>query len=162
MSISAVFPEVAMGFAESVTHAVAAAEKAQWSDEDVRQVRLACREVRQKFEWMDQIVRRALVDGVDAATFVAQAETHRTRLDRLLLQFSAIQAAARSDDGEFVVEFEGMGKAISRVRDLLNEVLTKMKTPRRPIDWQRVEEAQAAYVRGETKPFKRAPTLDGD
>jgi hypothetical protein len=168
MTFGTVFPEMAMGFAESVTHAVQVAETKEWSAEDVRQVVAACREVRQKFDAMGRLLRDALVEGVDAATFVRQEEPHLARLEKLLSQHAAILAEAdriqapQSGHGEFLAEFEAMGKAMSGVRDLLRQALSAMTTPRRPVDWQRVQEAQAAHVRGETRPLEATPAPNGD
>jgi hypothetical protein len=36
-----------------------------------------------------------------------------------------------------------------------------MDTPRPPIDWERVHAAQAAYLKGDTKPFRGAQEQNG-
>ena len=166
MVFGTVFPEMVMEFAETVTHAVEIGEKEEeWSAEDVRHVAVACRETGEKFGSMQEMLRNALTGGVDVAAFVKQEGPRLARLDKLLLRHSAILAEAdrlqalSPETREVVADFEAMGRAMSLFRDLLKEALSKMTTPRFPIDWQRVEEAQAAVGRRETKPFHRTPKL---
>jgi hypothetical protein len=158
-----------MEFAETVTHAVEAGAGQELSAEDIQQVATACRETREKFTSMQEMLRKELTHGVDTATFVQRHEPRLARLDKLCLHHSAALAEADRlraipfETRELIAEFEALGKAVSRFRDLLKEALSKMKTPRRPIDWQRVQQAQEAYRKGETAPFERMPgPSDGD
>jgi hypothetical protein len=168
MGFSTVFPEMAMEFAETVTQAVEAGAEQELSAEDLRQVATACRETRDKFASLQEMLRNELTHGVDVATFVRQYEARLTRLDKLSLRHSAVLAeadrlkAVPSETQELIAEFEALGKAVCRFRDLLKEALSKMRTPRRPIDWQRVQAAQEAFRKGETRPFERTAGPRGD
>ena len=62
---------------------------------------------------------------------------------------------------EMIAEFDALVQIMSMHRDLLKESLSKMKSLRSPIDWEKVQETQSAYIRGETKPFKRTPKPAG-
>lgn len=167
MSFGTGFPEMVIGFAETVTQTVEAGEEKEWSAEDFRQVTAACREVREKFAAMDGMLRNALTQGVDPALFVRREEPRLARLDKLLSRHSAILAeadrllTASPEMRALIAEYEALLKSMSQHRGLLNEALSKMKAPRRPIDWQKVQEAQAAFGRGETVPFQRTPEPTG-
>src|SRR5262245_55737323 len=83
MVFSTVFPEMALEFAETVTHAVEAGAEQELSAEDLRQVATACRETRDKFASLQEMLRKELTRGVDVATFVRQYEPRLARLDTL-------------------------------------------------------------------------------
>jgi hypothetical protein len=150
MGFGTVFPEMVIEFAETVTHVVEAGAEQELSAEDIQQVATACRETRDKFGSMQELLRKELTHGVDVATFVRWHEPRLARLDKLCLRHAAVLAEADrlkaipSATRELIAEFEALGKAVARFRDLLKEALSKMKTPRRPIDWQRVQRAQEA------------------
>jgi hypothetical protein len=168
MGFGTIFPEMVMEFAETVTHAVEAGAEQALSAEDIRQVVTACRETREKFTSLQEMLRKELTHGVDTATFARQHEPRLARLDKLCLRHSTVLAevdrlkAIPSESRELIAEFEALGKAVSRFRNLLKEALSKIKTPRRPIDWQRVQQAQEAFRKGETTPFERTPGPSGD
>jgi hypothetical protein len=168
MGFGTVLPEMVIGFAETVTHAVEVGEAEDWQDEDLAPIIAACREVGQKFESMEEKLRQSLLHGVDVATFVARSEPPLLRLERLLVEQARIQAEmGRSSEGssveapELVAEFTAMGQAVGRFRDLLKNAISAMKAPRHLIDGKRFQEAQAAYLRGETQPFQSAPEPSG-
>ena len=56
---------------------------------------------------------------------------------------------------EMISRFEDLDSDLTSLRQFLLEALEKAKKPARPIDWQRVREAEEAYARGETKPFRK-------
>jgi hypothetical protein len=168
MGYSTVFPEMVMGFAETVTHAVEVGESNKWSEEDARQITAACRETGDKFRSLEQILRLRLTEGVNAATFLKEEQLRLARLDKLLSQHAAALTESDrlqrvpSEALELIAAFEELGKTIARFRDLLKTAISKMNTPRRPVDWQRVQEAQAAFGKGETKPLDGTPDPDHD
>jgi hypothetical protein len=168
MGFGTVFPEMVMEFAETVTQAVEAGGEQDLSAEDIQQVAAAARETREKFRSMHELLRKELTLGVDTATFIQRHEPRLARLDKLSLRHAAVLAetdrlkAIPSETRDLIAEFEALGKAVSRFRDLLREALAKMMTPRRPVDWQRVQEAQEAFRKGETRPFERTPGSSND
>jgi hypothetical protein len=168
MSLDTVFPEMAAGFAESITHAVEVGEAQAWRDEDVPLIAAVCRYARQQFESRQEQLRRAILNGVDVGTFIAQREPELVRLEKLLQDCARSQLAVSSTDGvsvaarELAAELEALGEAVGHFRDLLQKALVRMKPPRQPLDWERVRKAQAAYLEGETKPLERSPQPVGE
>jgi hypothetical protein len=168
MSFGTIVPDMVLGFAEAVTQAIEAGEQSEWSVEDVRQITLASRETREKIVVLDDMVRNQLKNGVDAATFAKQAEGLLVRLDKCLLQHSVVLAGmdrfqtTAPEMVELIAAFEELGKGASRHRDLLKEAVSKIRTPRRPIDWQQVQEVQAAFARGETASLAGTPRPGSD
>jgi hypothetical protein len=168
MGLDTVFPEIAMGFAETIAHAVEIGEAKQWRDEDIPLIIAVCRYARQKFESRREQLRQVVLNGVDVRGFVAQGEPQLLRLESLLQECVRTRATAGPMEGtsiespELAAELEALGEAVDRFRDLLQKALAAMQAPRQPLDWERVRQAQAAYREGETKPLERSPQPGGE
>ncbi len=62
----------------------------------------------------------------------------------------------------FLREIQGLGEDMASLEELLAQPLAKAKAAPRPIDWTRVEAAEAAYACGETKLFQRSKVRNKD
>jgi hypothetical protein len=174
MTTDTILPEVVMDVGETVTRAVETKEKKDWSVEDLKLIANLARLTRDRFAAATVVLHEKLGQGVNAATFLKREEPRFPRLDKLvqrhcvlLAVLDRLQADATDPDfssaaRELTAVWEETGKAMSGLRDLLAEALAMMKAPRRPVDWERIRQAQAAFAQGETKPFKTATKANRD
>jgi hypothetical protein len=167
MVVSTVFPDLMMDFTEAITKAVEVAEFEKWSPEDALQIAVACRELRQKMESFEEQLRRVLVQGVEVATFKARFGPLLSRWEKLASRHAAwlkkmghVQGTAPAV-AEAFTEFELLARTVGRVLDLLRNALDIADAPHSPIDWERVRAAQAAYLKGQTKPLHGAQEQNG-
>ncbi len=168
MSCSAVFPERVREFAENVTHAVEDWQDKDWSEEDIRQISELCQKALEKVTATEDSLQEELKSGVDSAAFIKRTNPLLDRINKLLDgewvslsepdRFQAKTVAGH----KLLADFNDLGRAIARVRDLLKEAFLKMSAPRQPIDWQRVQEAKAAFTNGATRPFKGPSEVNGN
>jgi hypothetical protein len=106
-------------------------------------------------------IEEGLSQGVDGCEFVAKYERAVTDLEEVLTTAQRVVAKARmsplSPSVElFISNYGALMDDMLSLRQFLAEAVAKAKQPVRPIDWNRVQEAEAAYARGETKPFQRS------
>jgi hypothetical protein len=160
MVVSTVFPELVRRFAEAITQAVEAGEWEKWPPEDAAQFAAACQEIRQKVESFEERLRQTLAEGVDVATFKATVGSLLPRWETLAAEMAHAQGVA-AEAGEVLAEFTPLVRAVAGVRDLFKNALAVMDSPRPPMDWERVHAAQAAYLKGETKPFHGTQEQNG-
>src|SRR5947209_3145470 len=112
MSLETVFPDMVVGFAETIAKTVELNEQNamrrgaampgpyyEWWKEDVLRVTTACREVREKVETAKESIRQRLMSGVEVASFLATREPVVSRLDSIILRNSATLAEANGLQG---------------------------------------------------------------
>jgi hypothetical protein len=160
MVVSTVFSEMVLGFVKAVTQAVEQGEFERWSPEDARQFVAACLEVRLKVESLGDRVQQTLAEGVDVATFKATFGSLHTRWESLALEMEGVRGSVNKA-GEMGAEFEPLVRAVTRVRDLLQRAFAAIASPHPSLDWQRIQDAQEAYRKGDTKPFQAAQERNG-
>ena len=57
---------------------------------------------------------------------------------------------------QVIASYRALMDDVMSLREFLANVVAKAKMPARPFDWKRAQEAEAAFARGETKPFERS------
>jgi hypothetical protein len=55
---------------------------------------------------------------------------------------------------EFVASYRSLIDEMLRLDQFLSQAVAKARMPMPPIDWNRAREADEAYARGKTKPFR--------
>lgn len=176
MSHKTVFPDMLVGFAEAIaegindweaTHRVQAppsetSDELNDSVEDISRIVDACRDVRRKVEQEIESLKKRLLRGVDAISFVAKNQPLLVRLDKMIVGNSATLAAAdrlqqaSGQSNELYRVFEELNESLIVYRDILKNGVSAMQSPRGPIDWDRVKAAQESLLKGETKVFAQA------
>jgi hypothetical protein len=106
-----------------------------------------------------QSIEEVLCQGVDAKAFVAGFEGELAALSRVASITGRVLTIARNsplppEGEEFVANYRALLDEVLSLHQFLADAVAKAKAPRRSIDWQRVHEVEAAYARGETKPFQ--------
>jgi hypothetical protein len=152
-------PDLALGFAEKMSATVEKVE--EFSESDGETAVLACQFLQMLFAKARNSIESMLSEGVEARSFVTQYE--RTAAELADIATAIEQAVARSRSrparamaNAFIANYQALGQEIESLRQMLVEALAKAKAIPRPIDWQRVQEVEAAYQQGATKPFQRS------
>jgi hypothetical protein len=163
MATATLPPDPLLGLAVKWADAFEEVQVEALTPEQVSAAILACRFLRDLFAMARRSIEASLGAGVDAQAFAAQYEPTVTDLDTLVRTVDRVVAAARTSlpptrSEEFVSQHHSLGAEIAGLRQFLLEALAKAKTPVRPMDWKRAQESEAAYTRGETKPFQRSTT----
>lgn len=158
MAVATFETAIAAGTAESLDRIFASVE--ELSAEDVDTTLAVCNFIQTLFQRARASIENALRQGVDAKAFVARYERAVSTLDtvkgainRVLARLKGSRLPARGK--ELISRYEDLDTDLASLRQFLLEALEKAKKPLRPIDWQRVREVEEAYVRGETKPFRK-------
>jgi hypothetical protein len=162
---TAVYPILANGLIDTITSAMQAEPVDEWSPEAVEEAVSLCRQARRAVQSIRDDREQALQAGQEAKGFVAQNEPLAQILSgklavfsRLVEEFSDRVLTPRMK--EFVSESQALAHEATDLHSFLEEALAKAKAPPRPIDWNRVQAAEAASARGETKPFQRRPQAE--
>jgi hypothetical protein len=166
MATATVLPDMALQFAERMSEALEPGRVEELSVQEVSAAILTCSFLRNLFSMVRQSIETALSDGVDAKSFAAKYERAVPELDKIMATTARVVQKARTSHlppptEELVTNYQALGEALADLRHFLVEVLAKVKAPVRPIDWTRVQEAEAAYARGETKPFQKTSRAGG-
>jgi hypothetical protein len=161
MVVSTVFPEMMMKFAETITQVVGTGQSATLPPEDAHQIAAVCREIRLRMESFEKTRRQELAHGVDVATFKAKVGLILPQVEKLAAEMEHAQGVA-PEGSEVAAEFALLAQAVARIRDLFRNIVAILNAPRPPIDWKRVKDAQAAYSKGDTKPFSGAQEQNGN
>ena len=160
MATATMLPDLAVGLAETMADAFETRRVEEWTSEEVSAAIFACHFLRDLFAMARRSIEDSLSAGVEAKTFFAHYEDAVADLDAVLATVEQLVAQARTRHlpkltEEFVLHYQAFGSDLASLRQFLTEALTKAKTRSRPIDWKRVQEVEAAYQRGETRPFQQ-------
>jgi hypothetical protein len=169
MGAGTVFPEAVMEAAGTFATTLESAAE-EWLtdvwDEETSDVVSLIRELRRNIQHFPRDFKQFLSRGVDASRFVKRWEPILDRHGDSSASVSKVVEAIRARgsaprNSAILTELEGMGEDMGAAMDFLRNILAHMKV-RRPIDWMRVEAAQAAYERGEMKPFRGLTGAEAD
>jgi hypothetical protein len=154
-------PDLALGFAETMATTFESGRVDQLTPREISQAISACDFLRGLFTEAHRSIEEGLSQGVDARAFAAKYERAVIELQAILTTAERIVTKARTSPLPapaelFVSNYRELMDAMLRLRQLLAEAVDKAKRPTGPIDWQRVRDTEAAYTRGETKPFQRS------
>jgi hypothetical protein len=159
MGMTSIVPDLAMGCAERINAAFDANNVEDWTPDDVSAAIFACNSLQTLVALARRSIDSALRKGVDAKAFAAKYEgvvghlgAVAKTVDRLAAAIPLSQRPILTE--ELVRSYRNVGNELTILREFLTDALSKTKTPR-PIDWKRIEAAEAAYARGETKPLQR-------
>jgi hypothetical protein len=169
MGASTVFPEAVMEAAGKFAATLENGSE-EWLvdgwDEETSDAVLLIRVLRRNLRHFPRDMKQFLSRGVETSQFIKRwqrvVDRHRDTSVGVLKAVKAIRAQRSAQRGSLLLfELEGMGEDIGAVMDFLRDILGQLIV-RRPIDWTRVEAAQAAYARGETKSFRGLTRTDGE
>lgn len=169
MGAGTVFPEAVMAaagsFAATLENGSAEWLVDGWGEETSDAVAFI-RGLRKNLQHFPRDMKHFLSRGVETSLFVKHwqpiLDRHGDTSAGMLKIAAALRArAAAPSDSVILSELQGMGEDMGAAMSFLRDLLALMKV-RRPIDWIRVEAAQAAYKRGEMKPFQGIAGADAD
>jgi hypothetical protein len=156
MMTTTFLPDLAMEVVEEMIHALEVGNVAEMSG-----MASCCHDVRRIIQEAQRAVEGKLSRGIEGRLFVARYDPLAAALEAWGKEVTRVVEQAKTrvlpeQTREFLSDFQGMGQDLANFQQFLVHVLDMARAPRRSIDWQRVKEAEAAYARGETKPFERA------
>jgi hypothetical protein len=162
---TAVYPILASGLINTLTDAMQAEPVEDWLPETVEEAISICRQARRAVKGMRHEQEQALQSGLKAKVFVAQIEPRAQVMEQGLAVLSQLVQGLRGQVlgagmKDFLSEAQALVREVADLHSFLSEVLAKAKALPRPMDWDRVQEAEEAYARGETKPFRRHPKAE--
>lgn len=161
-----VIPELATGIAEKVADTLGAVRVEELSEDDVSVAIAACSFMKTLFSKARQSIENALYEGVDARSFAAKYERAIVVLDRVAEAVGRVAEKAQATHPtplaqEFISAYEALGGDLVDLRQFLVVAVAKAKASMRQIDLNRVQEAEARYDRGETRPFSEGSAPRG-
>lgn len=119
------------------------------------------RKMRENAATMRPVLEDILGRGVEARSFVREyspllssTNNHLAGL-RELVEAGERLSAEHAEFESMAAEFRRLEQETQAFRDFLAEAIAQASKPPRPIDWDRVRQAEQAYARGETKPFSQ-------
>ncbi|HBI45968.1 MAG TPA: hypothetical protein DDY78_24390 [Planctomycetales bacterium] len=160
MGAGTVFPEAVMEAAGTFAATLESASEEwladDWDEETSDAVSLI-RVLRKNLQHFPRDMKQFLSRGVETSQFMKRwqpvLDRHGDTSAGVLKIVEAIRAQRSAPRGSMLLsELKGMGEDMGAAMDFLRDLLAQL-TARRPIDWTRVEAAQKAFERGETKPF---------
>jgi hypothetical protein len=163
MGVTARSPDLAMRFFEGLTQSLASSDFTQWNAEQISRVISLCREAQRLTRSARRSVQLRLNKGVEAKEFVKRFSELHIILSDCLSRISRIVEKGRDwalptlAEG-WIKEWQAVGREMAALNHLLNEALAKATPTQMPLDWERIHEVEAAYARGETRPFQKSAT----
>jgi hypothetical protein len=153
--------DLAVGFAETMARTLERGRVEELTPEEVSTALQMCGVLQDLFNRARRSIEEELSRGVDARAFAARYEQAVAELEAVLAATRRVVMNARTDllppsAEQFVSSYRALLDDMLSLHRFLAEAVAKASLPVRPIDWQRVQEAEAAYARGETKPFERS------
>jgi hypothetical protein len=157
---TAVYPILASGLIDTLTNALQAKPVEEWPPEAIDDAIALCRRARRAVTGIRQEQEQKLQDGVQAKAFMADIEPLTQSIGPGLSALSRLADGLNSHTvatpmRDFLLEAQALVREAADLHRFLSTALAKAKAPPRPMDLNRVREAEEAYARGETKPFQR-------
>jgi hypothetical protein len=154
------FPDLATGLAATLADALKGRNVDDLSAAEVSAAIFTCSFLRNLVSIARRSIEATLCEGVDAKAFAANSERAIAELDRVRVVAERVAERARTGHlpvlaQEFVTNFQGLERDLTDLRRFLLEAVARAKAPLGPIDLKRLQEAQAAYDRGATRPFRQ-------
>ncbi len=161
MATATMFPGLAVGFAEAMANTFETGRVEELTPEEVSTAIRTCVFLRDLFTQARQSIEEQLSQGVDARAFAAKHEKAVADLEEVVKTAQRVVTKARTSSllppvQQFVSSYRALLDDMVSLHQFLAEAVAKAKLPVRPVDWNRVQEAKAAYASGETKPFQRS------
>jgi hypothetical protein len=150
--------ELGGGVAEALQRALA--KTGALSEKDVLAALGVCDYLHNLFRTAQAAIENNLCQGGDAKAFAAEYEQAALRLDPTMATVDKVLAFVKGSRlpplGSLLISrYENLNAYLRSLRAFLVEAAEKASAPVPPVDWQRVREAEEAYARGETKPFRK-------
>ncbi len=157
---AAVYPIFAGGLFDTIVRAMQTVRAEEWPAEVVEEGISLCQQARRLIRGSRHEIERLLRHGCEAKMFVTLVEPPEL-LWQSFFTFSRVVEELGNRDvspltGNFLSEAQALSREAADLHRFLSAALAKANIPPRPIDWQRVKDAEEAYSRGETKPFQKA------
>ena len=161
MTTATVLPDLGVSFAEKTTQIFEAANIEKMTLGEATRTIDVLRVVREVLTAARQSIEETLSGGVDAVAFAAKYDKAVTALGPLTETLGRIVAKtqaklAPTHAKELASHFQALATDIASHREFLALAVAKAKAPAHPIDWQRVQQVESAYQRGEAKLFQRS------
>jgi hypothetical protein len=161
MTTTTVIPDYAETFAVSIGDMIEEKKVEELNPEQASAAIDMCGILRALMASERRKIEEQLSKGMDAKEFAAKYEPTVARLETVLTKIHRLVTDARtrapsSLAEQFVANYHDLVDEILRLHRFLADAVALAKKPRRPIDWERVHQAEEAYERGETKPFQRS------
>jgi hypothetical protein len=155
------FPELAVGFVETMAKTFETGRVEELTPAEVSTAIRTCVFLRELFAQARRSIAEGLSQGVDAQAFAAKYAPAVTGLGASLRTVERVVTKARTRPlpppaEQFISSYRDLMDDLLGLHQFLAEAVAKAKLPARPVDWNRAQEAAAAYARGETKPFQRS------
>jgi hypothetical protein len=147
---------------ETMTETVVTGKVEELTSEQVSAAIGMCGLLRNLFVDARRSIERGLSQGVDAKEFAAKYEQAVVNLEAVLTTTQKVVTKARIGSlpppaEQVVASFTALMDDLLSLHQFLAGAVATAKMPHAPVDWKRVQEAKAAYERGETKVFQRSP-----
>jgi hypothetical protein len=162
MDTATILTDLAVGFADAMANTFETATVEDLTPEEVSTAIRMCAFLQDLFAQVRRSIVERLSQGVDAAVFAARYERAVTDLTAVLTTTQRVVTKPRMEPlpppaEQFVSSYRALMDDMVSLHHLLADAVAKAKLPVPSIDWKRVQEAEAAYARGEAKPFQRSP-----
>jgi hypothetical protein len=155
------FSDLAVGMAEKMAQAFETGRLEELTPEQVSIGIRMCGFLQELFAHARRSIEEGLSQGVEAKAFAARYERAVNELEAVLTMTERVVTKARTSQlpppaDQLVSRYRALMDDMISLHQFLAEAVAKAKLPARPMDWNRVQEAEAAFARGETKPFQRS------
>jgi len=162
MAIATILPDLAVEFAERMANRFDEGKVEELTPDEVATAIRMCAFLQDLFAQARRSLVEGLSQGVDARAFAAKYERAVTELGAVLITAQRVVTKARTSilpppAEQFLSSYRALMDDMSSLHGVLAEAVAKAKLPLRPVDWKRVQDAEAAYASNETKPFERSP-----
>ncbi len=161
MATATMVPDLLVGLAATMANAFETRSVVELPPDDLSAGLSLCVSLQDLVKKARRSIEEGLSQGVDARAFAAKYERAVTGLETVLTTTERIITRARTSPlpppaEQFVSGYRALLDDMISLHQFLAEAVAKAKLPVRPIDWNRVKEAEDAYARGETKLFQRS------
>jgi hypothetical protein len=157
---TATLPDFGVSFVTITTEGVETVNVEELTPEKVTLTINLLRAAREVLAALHKSIFEDLCRGVDSQQFAAKYEKAvanigpiTQRLARAIEKTQAKVSPAHAKEIGF--HFDELATDLAKQAAFLARATANANAPGRPIDWQRVQEAEAAYARGEMKPFQK-------
>lgn len=153
--------DLAVGFARQMASAFETDNVEQLAPDQALTAIHLCKFLQSLFADARRSIDSRLAQGVDASTFagtygraVADLETALAATERVVAR--GRDASLSPQAALFVSSYRDLMDEMLGLRKFLQEAVAKAKLPPRAVDRKRIDAAEAAFDRGQTRPFQRS------
>jgi hypothetical protein len=161
MATATLLPNLAVEWAGTMANAFQTGRVDALTPEELRAAMSMCAALQDLFASARRSIAERLAQGVDAGAFATDYEQLVVGLKELWSTTERTVTKAGTSPlppaaEQFVASYRSLTDEIAGLHQFLANAVAKAKQPLGAIDKRRVQEAEAAYARGETKPFRRS------